>query len=182
MIDFQGIINWFSRTIPLTTIPISTVVYAIITIFIGYIISIYVSKHYQRTLKGKIEDLVLGFTVKILQILIMIISIFIAIGYFGFDIAVPLLGTSAVTGLIFGFAFQSTLSNLASGFMIAFVKPFRIGDLVEIAERRGTVQEVSTVVTTLKDDNGYLIIVPNSKVWDKPITNYSYAMKGGKSK
>jgi len=182
MIDFQSIINWFSKTIPLTTIPISTVVYAIITIFIGYIISIYVSKHYQRTLKGKIEDLVLGFTVKILQILIMIISIFIAIGYFGFDIAVPLLGTSAVTGLIFGFAFQSTLSNLASGFMIAFVKPFRIGDLVEIAERRGTVQEVSTVVTTLKDDNGYLIIVPNSKVWDKPITNYSYAMKGGKSK
>ena len=175
MIDFQGIINWFSRKIPLTEIPISTVVYAIVTIFIGYLVSIYVSKHYQKTLKGKIEDLVLGFTVKILQIVIMITSIFIAIGFFGFDIAVPLLGTSAVTGLIFGFAFQSTLSNLASGFMIAFVKPFKIGDLVEIAERKGVVQEVSTVVTILKEDNGYLIIVPNSKVWDKPIINYSNA-------
>ena len=180
MFDFQGIINWFSRTIPLTNIQISTVVSAIITILIGYLISIYVSKHYQKTLKGKIEDLVLGFTVKIVQILIILISIFIAIGYFGFDIAVPILGTSTVTGLIFGFAFQSTLSNLASGFMIAFVKPFKIGDLVEIAEKRGTVQEVSTVVTTLKDDNGYLIVVPNSKVWDKPIINYSNGLQNKK--
>ncbi len=57
--------------------------------------------------------------------------------------------------------------------MILFYKPFRVGDVVKIAGIKGTVIEIGISMLVLKTEDDLTVIIPNSKVWGAPITNYS---------
>jgi len=57
--------------------------------------------------------------------------------------------------------------------LILFYKPFRVGDVVKIAGIKGTVIEIGISMLVLKTEDDLTVIIPNSKVWGAPITNYS---------
>jgi small-conductance mechanosensitive channel len=88
-------------------------------------------------------------------------------------VAGGILASSAVIGLIIGFASQRTIGNFVAGLMIAFTQPLRLGDRVEIAGVEGTVEEIALTYTFIRTpDNGRLVI-PNEKLASDTIRNWT---------
>jgi small conductance mechanosensitive channel len=76
-------------------------------------------------------------------------------------------------GLTLGLALQGTISNIASGIMILVLNYYDIGDLIEFGNTLGYVDKFDLFTTTIKDQNGVFIKVPNATITGAPITNYS---------
>lgn len=75
--------------------------------------------------------------------------------------------------LAVGLALQGTLSNVAAGFMLVLFRPYKLGDVVEIAGMRGTVEDITLFTTEISTLEIVQVIIPNAKVWGEPISNFS---------
>ncbi|REJ75697.1 MAG: mechanosensitive ion channel family protein [Acidobacteria bacterium] len=64
-----------------------------------------------------------------------------------------------------GFAFKDVLQNLFAGFLILLYRPFRIGDLIEVDDYKGIVEEISVRATKLKTLDNERVVVPNSELY-----------------
>lgn len=80
---------------------------------------------------------------------------------------------TAVGAVVLGLALQDTLGNLFAGLAIQIEKPFRVGHWVRIADIDGLVSEVTWRATKVRTKGGNFVIVPNSKLADDIIINYS---------
>ena len=86
-------------------------------------------------------------------------------------IAGGILASSAVVGLIIGFASQRTIGNFAAGLLIAFTQPIRLGDRIMIENGAGTVEEIGLTYTFIRTDDGERLVVPNEKLASDTILN-----------
>jgi small conductance mechanosensitive channel len=75
--------------------------------------------------------------------------------------------------LAIGLALQGTLSNVAAGVMLVLFRPYRLGDFVEVAGRRGVVKEISLFTTELATPENVKLVLPNAQCWGAPIANFS---------
>jgi len=75
--------------------------------------------------------------------------------------------------LAIGLALQGALSNVAAGVMILILRPYRVGDVVEINGRSGTVKSLDLFGTFLSDADNLDVFMPNGKVFGNVIINYS---------
>jgi small-conductance mechanosensitive channel len=82
-----------------------------------------------------------------------------------------LLASSAVLGLIIGFASQRTLGNFVAGLMIATTQPLRLGDWVEVDGVEGTVEEISLIYTFIRTTDNARLVIPNEKLASDTIRN-----------
>lgn len=112
---------------------------------------------------------ILGQTTKIL---ILIITVMAVLGQFGVETTsiVAVLGASA---LAVGLALQGTLSNIAAGVMLLILRPFKIGDAVNIGGTLGVVDSIDLFTTEMHSFDNIGIIMPNSEVWGTEIQNLS---------
>ncbi len=88
-------------------------------------------------------------------------------------VAGGLLASSAVLGVIIGFASQQTLGNFVAGLLIATTQPVRIGDRVSYAGENGIVEEIGLTYTFIRTVDRRRLVVPNSKLASDPIINAS---------
>ncbi|UNY99240.1 mechanosensitive ion channel [Zhouia spongiae] len=79
----------------------------------------------------------------------------------------------AAAGLAIGMALQGSLANFAGGTLIMIFKPFKIGDFIEAQGVSGTVKEIGIFTTTLNTFGNQLAIIPNGKLSNENIINYS---------
>ena len=79
----------------------------------------------------------------------------------------------ASAGVAIGLALQGALSNLAGGIMIMILRPFHIGNFVEIDGVSGTVKDVGIFYTVINTGDNKVITIPNGNVMANSITNYS---------
>ena len=86
-------------------------------------------------------------------------------------VAGGILASSAVVGLIVGFASQRTLGNFVAGILIAFTQPLRLGDVVEVGGTRGTVEEIGLTYTFIRTDADARLVIPNEKLASDTILN-----------
>jgi small-conductance mechanosensitive channel len=86
-------------------------------------------------------------------------------------VAGGLLASSAVIGIVVGFASQRTLGNFVAGLLIAFTQPLRLGDDVVIENIEGTVEEIGLIYTFVRTDNGDRLVIPNEKLASDTIRN-----------
>lgn len=113
-------------------------------------------------------------TETIIGIIIIGIGVFIALSVLQLDGAVTsLLAGAGIIGLALGFAFQDIASNFISGVILSVRHPFGIGDIIETNEIYGTVQKLNLRNTILKTMNGQIVYMPNKKVFENPLTNYT---------
>ncbi len=84
-----------------------------------------------------------------------------------------LLAALGAAGLAVGLALQGSLSNLAAGVMLMIVRPFRVGEYVEVAGVAGTVKTVGLMQTVLHSPDNRQITVPNGKILGDAIVNYN---------
>ena len=120
----------------------------------------------------RLDKTLVGFFASLAHYVMIALVIITTLGVFGVPTTsfAALLGAS---GLAIGLALQGTLSHVASGVMLLGVRPFKVGDYVETAGLQGTVQAISLFTTQLSTVDNKKIIIPNSKVWDEPITNFA---------
>src|SRR5918911_3165029 len=86
-------------------------------------------------------------------------------------VAGGLLASSAVVGLVIGFASQRTIGNFVAGLLIAFTQPLRLGDRVEIEGEGGVVEEIGLTYTFIRADDDTRLVIPNEKLASDTIRN-----------
>jgi small-conductance mechanosensitive channel len=86
-------------------------------------------------------------------------------------LATGILASSAVLGLVVGFAARQTLANGIAGILLAITQPIRIGDVVTFEEQTGEVEDVRLTYTYIRLDDGRRLIVPNERLAQSSITN-----------
>src|SRR5215210_5907660 len=86
-------------------------------------------------------------------------------------VAGGLLASSAVLGIVVGFASQRTLGNFVAGLLIAFTQPVRLGDDVVVEDTAGVVEEIGLIYTFVRTDNGDRLVIPNEKLASDTIRN-----------
>jgi small-conductance mechanosensitive channel len=88
-------------------------------------------------------------------------------------VATTLLASSAVIGIVVGFAARQTLANAIAGILLAITQPIRIGDLVTFEEETGEVEDVRLTYTYIRLDDGRRLIVPNERLAQSSIENHT---------
>jgi small conductance mechanosensitive channel len=101
-----------------------------------------------------------------------VLLVVIIIGILGVPTA-SVITVIASAGVAIGLALQGALSNIAGGIMILVLRPFRVGDYVELAGKSGTVSDVGIFYTTLTSPDNKMITIPNGTVMGTEIVNYS---------
>jgi small-conductance mechanosensitive channel len=86
-------------------------------------------------------------------------------------VAGGLLASSAVLGLVVGFAAQRTLSNFVAGVMLGLAQPIRLGDRIALSDGQGVVEEIGLVYTRIRQDDRTRLMVPNDRLASDTITN-----------
>ena len=112
--------------------------------------------------------------VAIVKYLIVIMTLIIALGQMGVQMT-SLLAVLGAAGLAVGLALQGTLSNIAAGIMLLWLRPFRVGDYVETAAYSGTVREIGLFAAHLETFDGLFVFAPNSTLWNVWLRNHSRA-------
>lgn len=113
---------------------------------------------------------------RLLFLAIILIGVALALSQFTSikRFATGILASTAVLGIIIGFAGRQVIANLVSGILLAITQPIRIGDLVSIGDEvRGRVTDIALTYTSVDAGDGSLIVVPNEKVATDVVVNHS---------
>jgi small-conductance mechanosensitive channel len=88
-------------------------------------------------------------------------------------VAAGILASSAVIGIVVGFAAQRTIGNFIAGLLIAISQPIRLGDYVETEGLTGVVEEIGLTYTFIRVDDNDRLVIPNEKIASDTIRNSS---------
>lgn len=106
----------------------------------------------------------------ILSVVIVVVTIMLVLSEMGISIA-PLLATAGVVGIAISFGAQSLVKDYFTGFVMLMENQIRQNDVVDIANKSGTVEEVTLRYVRLRDGEGAVHFVPNSAI--STVTNHS---------
>jgi len=159
---FQVLIDYSPRLISALLILIVGL-YAI-RLINRFVRKLMVRKHMDPTLSVFLADILL-WALRVLLFISFISKLGIESSSF-----VAILGAA---GLAIGLSLQGSLSNFAGGMLIILFKPFRVGDYIEAQGVSGTVAEIQIFVTKLLTPSNQTIFVPNGKLSNDNIINYS---------
>jgi small conductance mechanosensitive channel len=96
----------------------------------------------------------------------------LVLSQFGVQTA-SIIAALGVAGIAIALAMQGTLSNIAAGTMLLFLKPFRVGEYIDADGISGTIDELGLLTTQMRTSDGIYVMVPNNQLWNKAIKNYS---------
>lgn len=122
--------------------------------------------------RARVDETLVGFLNNLIYMLLLVAVCISALEQLGVN-STSLTAVLAAAGFAVGMALQGSLGNLAAGVMLVFFKPFRVGDVVQVCDNRGTVVEIQIFNTILLTLDNVRIIVPNGKITDGTIQNYS---------
>lgn len=146
---------------------------SLLIIWLGFKFSKLVSKWLGHFLKRRsIDAAISAFVQSLVRILILIAVIIAGLSHLGIETTtfVTIIGAA---GLAIALALQGSLSNFASGILIAGFRPFKAGDYIEAGGVAGVVKEIQIFSTVMTTPDNKQVVVPNSQVTGGAITNYS---------
>lgn len=122
--------------------------------------------------RNEIDTELIGFIDSLLYWGLFLVVIIAALGQLGVQTA-SFIAVLGAAGLAIGLALQGSLSNFAAGILIIILRPFRVGQFVDIAGESGSVEAIHIFTTSLITGDNKLIIIPNARVLDSNIVNHS---------
>ncbi len=142
-----------------------------------FVIGKWVAKMVRRLLeriakKAEWDTTLISFVGNLTYAGMMVFVILAALGQIGVE-TTSFIAVLGAAGLAIGLSLQGSLSNFAAGFMMILFKPFKVGDLVEIASTLGTVEEIQIFTTRMRTGDNKTIYIPNGQIMDGTIINYS---------
>lgn len=151
-----------------------SVIGALLLVIIGYFIAGVVERALAAALSRVpgFDATLSKFFAKIARYAVLVMVLVMVLGQFGVQTASIIAAIGAI-GLAVGLALQGTLQNIAAGIMLLALRPFRVGESVEVGDVSGTVEEIGLFATRLKTGDGLYVLAPNSNLWDKPVRNFT---------
>lgn len=136
----------------------------LIKIFVGYLRKFFNKTNHDPALTKFLLNLTNG-----ILLVLLLISV---VGMMGIETTsfIAILGAA---GLAIGLALQGSLSNFAGGVLILLLKPFKLGDWIEVNGISGSVKDISMFYTRLNTFGNQLAIIPNGELSNENIINYS---------
>ena len=170
-------LNSFLDTILLnfadTSITVGQVIGVVLAALVGTLLVIWGTRSLAGylTKRGRSEDLV-----QMLSRAFLILG-FVIVGFIVLDLLqVPLTAFAFISGAIaigVGFGAQNIINNFISGWILMWERPIKIGDFLELAEVRGTVEAINTRSTRIRRLDGVYLLVPNSHLLENTVTNWT---------
>jgi len=152
------------------------VVAAVAILVVGWLIARWAAVLTRRIAErtGRLDRTVTNLLARLARWTVLAFTLIAVLGRFGVQTAslVALLGAA---GLAIGLALQGALSNVAAGVMLIALRPFNVGDAVDIAGISGVVDDMNLFATGLTGFDGVPQHVPNGNIWGKAIKNFSQA-------
>jgi len=121
--------------------------------------------------RSGMDEMLRKFLRNIAYAALMIFVVIATISSLGIQTA-SLVAILGAAGLAVGLALQGSLANFAAGVLMIIFRPYKLGDLVEVAGTTGFVEEVDVLTTTLRMPDRTKIVIPNGQVMDGKIINY----------
>ena len=112
------------------------------------------------------------FGLTVLKFVVLALAVVNALAAVGVNTA-SLLASLGIAGLSIGFAARDALSNLISGLLIYWDRPFVIGDLLEVGEHYGRVDRITLRSTRVITPDGRMLAVPNTEIINRTVASYT---------
>src|SRR6476646_4478155 len=180
--DWKGILtriwDYLNRDLTFGRVSISSAVLisATVAIIISVVLSRYASTFVESRLRKRAHiDAGLRYTIcRLIRYCSVTVGLLIAIRQgLGVDLtSIALIFTALSVGI--GFGLQYLAADIASGFVLLFERPIRVGDRITIGDDEGDVQSINLRTTVVTTNDRIAIIVPNSKLVGQRVINWSY--------
>jgi small conductance mechanosensitive channel len=121
---------------------------------------------------GEVDTTLQSFMGSLARYLITIVGLMAVLEQLGVK-TTSLLAVLGAASIAVGLALQGTLSNVAAGVMLLLFRPYRVGDLVEVGGKMGTVRTLDLFVTELSTVDNLKVTAPNAKIFGDIIINYT---------
>ncbi len=145
---------------------------AVVTLIVGYVLAKISRRVVLRLLKRmETPPAITSFASRMSFIAILVFAVIASLAKFGVQTTsfVAVLGAGSFA---IGFALQGSLSNFAAGVLILLLRPFKLGDYVEIAGVTGSVRDIQLFTTVLATPDNVKVLVPNGRILGDTIRNY----------
>lgn len=163
--------EWLHQTVYGSVIWLNLLT-ALFILLVSLLVSKLVSVQLRRSLKNKLAIENLEILNKVISYGIIVIAVLWVMPTIGLEPS-GLMVAGGIVALAIGFASQSIIGNLISGFFLMVERPVKIGDLVEIDDNFGTVEDIQIISTSIRTLDGLYIRIPNETVFTSSITNFS---------
>jgi small-conductance mechanosensitive channel len=158
------------------TVSVSSVIIGVLVVLLTIVISRWSSMLIERRLANRRHiDPGLRYTIcRLVKYVIVTVGLVVALKQaFNLDLtSIAVIFTALSVGI--GFGLQYIAADIASGFILLFERPIRIGDRITIGEDEGDVQSINLRTTIVTTNDRIAIIVPNSKLVSQRVVNWSY--------
>lgn len=152
---------------------VPTILVALVILIVGIITSRVAVKLMGKAMDRSRLDLTVNrFVRSAVKIVLYVLVVTVALAILGVPMTsiITVIGTA---GVAIGLALQSSLSNLAGGFLILFAKPFRVGNFIRCGGDEGTVDSISILYTKLLTPDNKAVFIPNGTAANAVVLNYS---------
>ena len=165
---------WLTPLLSWATVAIPRVVGALLLLVVGWVVANRANYGIRRLLarQDRIDPTLSGLIASLVRYTILIVILVAVLGQLGIQ-TTSILAALGAAGLAVGLALQGTLSNIAAGMMLLWLRPFKVGDYIDSGSVAGTVVELGLFASELHSWDGIYQFVPNSELWNKRIINYS---------
>lgn len=149
---------------------------AVLFLFIGLAVIKYAKKWVQKYIHSRSKDtLAADFLVNLVGSVFLILLILSVMGILGWNsFTDKILAAAGISTFVIGFALKDIGENFLAGIIMAFRRPFRIGDLIEVSGIMGRVQRLSLRDTSLKTLDGKDVFIPNGLILKNPLQNFTH--------
>jgi len=158
------------------TVSASSIVIGAVVLALAIVISRWGSRLIERRIASKRHiDPGLRYTIaRLVRYIVMTLGLLLALKQaFAVDLtSIAVIFTALSVGI--GFGLQYLAADIASGFILLFERPIRVGDRITIGEDEGDVQSINLRTTVVSTNDRITIIVPNSKLVGQRVINWSY--------
>ncbi len=144
----------------------------LIILIVGWIVSRFVKSLILRLMGKSPDQGAVTFLASAASLLIKIMVIVMILEQLGVNSNVIVGAFSACT-LGISLALRSNMADVAGGMQIIFTRPFLVGDFVKVLDHEGTIQRIEIMYTVMETVSHTEVIIPNSKLVENTITNYS---------
>jgi small conductance mechanosensitive channel len=151
------------------------VLFSLVVLLLALLIIKMINKYAKKFVVSKSNDpLIADFVLSIISLLLTITLFIICLGIIGFDdVTNKILAGAGLTTFIIGFALKDIGENFLAGILMAFQRPFRIGDLIQIDNIKGRVIEMNLRSTTIKTLDGIDAYIPNASILKNNLENFT---------
>ncbi len=165
--------QYFDMAVDQAMYIIPRLLLAFLILWIGFKLIKKLSKLIEAALiKVGITDTLRPFITSIINVSLKMFLFMMVANIIGADVT-GLIAIFAATGFAIGMALQGSLGNFASGVLILSFRPYKVGDWVGVNEKFGKVKEIGIFNTIIITPGHNLLIIPNSKITDNIVTNFS---------